>query len=109
MRPSGKARPLSALRVEIGRVQPSFKCRFARGPFMVQHGEPCRVAAMAFHDHVLAKDPLEGEAEPLGRPAAGRVQRVALPFVAAVAAVFKDVPRHEVHGFRGGGGALQDR
>jgi len=56
--------PLAAVLIEIIRIQPTFKISFASRPFHIKHRKPGRVAITAFHDHVLAKDPLEREAEP---------------------------------------------
>ena len=55
------------------------------------------------------KMPSKVKPQAQGGAAAGLILRIALPLVAAVAEVFKDVAGHQVHGFSGRGGALQRR
>jgi len=98
---------LPALGVEVFGGEPGLEGLFSCGPFGVEHAEPGGVAVAALDDHVLAEDAFKCEAEAQGGLAAGQVFGVALPLVAAVAEIFKDVPGHEVVGLSGGGGALQ--
>jgi hypothetical protein len=79
------------------------------GPLVVEHGEPGGVAVAVFYDEVLAEDAFVGESEALGGAAAGLILGVALPFIAAIGEVVEDVAGHEVHGFSGGCGALENR
>jgi len=80
-----EAHLLLSVRIEILRREPELEGSLALGPFAIEHGVVGRVAAPAFHDHVLAHDALEHEAITQCRSPRRRVERVALPFVAAVA------------------------
>src|SRR3954471_21030173 len=94
---------------EICRIEPGFKRTLASRPLVVKHGEPGGVTIAPLDYHVLAEDSFEGKTEAECGPSAGLVFGVALPLVAAIAETFKDVARHQVHGFRRGTGALQGR
>ena len=100
-------RALASFGVEVVRGQPRLERRLPRRPVTVDHREPRRVARAALHDHVLAEDALEREAEARGGAARRLVQRVALPLVAAVAERLEGVARHQVHGFSRAARALQ--
>src|SRR3972149_3981877 len=76
---------LTAVAVEILEAQPALEGSTAARPFTVEHRIPRGVAVAALSDHVLARNALEGEAEALGRAARGGVERIALPFIAAIA------------------------
>src|ERR1700730_2936414 len=78
-------RPLTALLVEVRRIEPARERPIERGPFAVDHGVPRGVTVTALVHTRLAEDALVGESEALRRRARRRVQRVALPLVAAVA------------------------
>ena len=104
-----EAAELAVFGVEVCRIEPGFEGLLAGVPFVVEDGEPGGVAVLVFDYHVLAEDAFEGEAEAQGGAVTGLVEGVALPFVAAIAEVFKDMAGHQVHGFRGGGGALERR
>ena len=71
--------------VEILGSEPALHARPDARPVLVGHGEPGRVAVLALHHHVLAKNALEAEAEAERGAPRRLVQRVALPFEAAVA------------------------
>ena len=83
--------------VEVIRSQPPFKRRLARRPFAIQHGEPRGVAVTPLDDHVLAKQPLVGEAEARRGAVGRRVEHVALPFITPVTELLEDVARQQVH------------
>src|SRR5271154_2596108 len=93
-----EAFPLPPLAIEVPRLQPCLERLFAGGPFAVEDREPCRVAVAVLDHHVLAEDAFVSESEAQSGLAAGLVERVALPLVAAIAQVVKDVARHQVHG-----------
>ena len=78
-----------------------------RRPLVVEHRVPGRVAVPPLDDHVLAEDALEREPEPFGRRARPGVQRVALPFHAAVAQLVERFLQHQVHGLGVRAGALR--
>jgi hypothetical protein len=59
---------LPACGVEIRGVGPFLTTGFEPGPVAIDHGEPGRVAILSFHDHMLAEDAFEGEAETQGGP-----------------------------------------
>lgn len=104
-----QALPLAAVGIKVGGGKPGFECALTGRPFMVEHGEPGGVAVEAFDDHVLAEYAFKCEAKAEGGHAAGVVFGVALPLIAAIAEVVKDVAGHEVHGLSGRSGALQAR
>ncbi len=78
--------------VEVRRLEPGLVGPSQRRPFVVDHREPGGVPVRAFDDHVLAEQPLEGEAEAERRALRRFVVVVALPFEATVAELVKDVP-----------------
>src|SRR3984957_3668884 len=81
------AQPL-ALRaggIEVLRREPALERRLACRPLGLEHGEPGGVAAAPLDDHVVAKDALVAEAEPQRGAARGCIERIAFPFVAAIA------------------------
>jgi len=78
----------------------------ALGPFLVEDGEPGRVAVAALHDPVVVEDALVDVPEAHRRPPRGHVRRVALPLHAAVAEVVEGVAQHQVDGLGGHRGAL---
>src|SRR5215475_1890500 len=75
--------------IEILRRQPALEGAFARRPVAIEHGVPGGVAAASLHDHVLAKNASEGEAEAQRGPPRGGIEGVAFPFVAPVAQRFE--------------------
>lgn len=98
---------LTPVFVEVVGGEPTLETLFPDRPFGIEHGEPGGVAGTAFDDHVLAENSFEGETEAAGGALRGVIEHVALPFIATVAHFFEDVPRHQVHGFGGGAGALE--
>src|SRR5882757_10319330 len=85
-----QAAALPALAVEIAGVEPRLEGGAQHRPFAVDDREPRRVAIAAACDHRLPEQPFIGEAEPGGGGAARQVQRIAFPFVAAVAELVED-------------------
>ena len=71
--------------VEVRRVEPALVRRRESAPVPVGDREPRGVAVAALVDQGLAERALVAEPEPGGGRARGRVERVALPLVAAVA------------------------
>ena len=99
LRHSGNVKwALPAAGVEVLRRQPGLECRANDRPLAVEDREPGGVPVASLHDQVLPEDPLEGEAEPLSRPAGGVVEGIAFPLQAAVAELIEGVPRHQVDG-----------
>src|SRR5262249_61329319 len=85
-RPRHLERPpaLVFLRVEVFRRQPAQKRPLQRRPFLIDGGIPRRVAAATFIDRGLTEHAFEREPQALRRRSRGRVERIALPFIAAV-------------------------
>src|ERR1700745_2583974 len=75
---------LAAVLVEVCRSKPLFKVALANGPFGNEHRIPPGIAILAFDDHVLAENALKRKSETQGRSPRRLIQRVALPFVAAI-------------------------
>lgn len=65
----GQPATLDAVRVVVGRVEPTAMALAQRGPLTVDDGEPVGVAGAPVGDHVLAEAALLGEAEPQRRSA----------------------------------------
>src|SRR5687767_12851810 len=84
-RQSAKALLLLAVRIEIAGIEPGLISGFQRLPFVVDHREPRGVAVASFVDSGLPEHAFEAEAEARRRLARRLVQRIAFPFVAAVA------------------------
>src|SRR5688572_3397227 len=84
-RQGAKALLLLAVRIEIAGVEPGFVGRFQRLPLVVDDREPGGVAVAALVDGSLAEHAFEAETEARRRLARRFVQRIAFPFVAAVA------------------------
>ena len=103
----GEPAALAAVRVEVPGVEPGLEGGPRGRPFAVQQGVPGRVAARTLDDHVLARHALEGEAEPLRRPARADVGGIALPLDAPVAQVLEGVAQEEVDGLGRRGRALE--
>ena len=89
-------RLLPPIPIEILRREPALERGLARGPLAVEHGEIGGVAVAALGDHVLAQDAFEHEAVAQRRAARRRVERVAFPFVAAVAERLEHVARQQI-------------
>src|ERR1700674_2984448 len=81
---------------EVFRRQPALEICFALRPFAVEHREPSIVAVSAFRDQVLAERPLIDEAITKRRSAGRRIERVAIPLVAAIAERFEGVSRQQI-------------
>ena len=96
-----------AVPIEVIRVQPAFETAFAIRPFAVEHREICGVAAVALGDHVLAKDALKDEAVARRRAARGGIERIAFPFIAAIAQRLERIARQKVLRFGAERRALQ--
>ena len=79
------------------RSWPGTLCR----PFVIEQRIPGGVTVATFVNDGLAEGAFVGEAEAFGGAAAGRVQAVAFPFVAAVVQFVKDVVHQQVLGFGG--------
>src|SRR5579863_10435055 len=105
----GKRNLLPSIRVEIRWSQPALECRFSLRPFRIKHREPRRVTIASFDNHVLTKNSLEREAQTQGRAARRLIQRVALPFIATVSQVFKNMASHQIHRLGRSDGPLQTR
>src|SRR5207237_8303175 len=82
--------------VEIFRLKPTLERRLRTRPFGIEHCKPRRIAVFTLDDHVLAKNSFEGKTEPQRRAARNCIQRIALPFVPAVAERFECVAREEI-------------
>ena len=80
-----------------------------RGPLVIDDGIPGGVAVAALVHDGLAEDALEAEAEPFGRPARRRVQRIALPLEAPVTERVEDMAHEQRQHFGGHARALQAR
>src|SRR5712675_884788 len=91
-----QAGPLPATRVEVLRRQPALERRLARRPLAIEHREESGVAVAALRDHVLAQHAFEGESIAQRRPPRRRVERVALPFITAIAEFLEGVTREEI-------------
>ncbi len=103
-----QALPLPPLGVEIRRIQPDLERRLQPRPFAVDRREPGGVAVATLGHHRLPEQPLIGQPQPLGGPPRRQVQRVAFPFVAAIAQ--REDPRHhQQHRLGRRRGALQHR
>jgi hypothetical protein len=100
---------LNPLRVEIIRAQPAFEIALARRPLAIEHGKPDVIAIAALGNHVLAESALVDKSIAQRGPPRGGVERIALPFVAAIAEHVEDVTRQEILGFGAERGALQGR
>src|SRR5208337_1387311 len=86
---------LPSLAIEVVAPEPALEGRLASRPFAVEHREPGGVAVAALDDHVLAENTLEGEAQALRRAPRRRVERVALPFVTAIAERIENIGGEE--------------
>src|SRR5580700_3370854 len=76
---------LSSRGVEISGVEPAFESRSQTRPFPVGDREPSGIAVAPVGYRRLPEQPFVLETESLGGGAAWRVQRIALPLVAAIA------------------------
>src|SRR6185369_7401430 len=85
---------LPSVVVEVGGRKPPLEGGFAGRPFGIEHGIPGGIAIPTFHDHMLAEDSLELKTEAEGGAAGRCIAGIALPFVAAVAQILKNVARH---------------
>ena len=56
-----------------------------------------RIPVLPLDHHVLPEDAFKAESQPLRRPSRRRILRIALPLVAPVAQLFKDVSSHQIH------------
>src|SRR5438094_8540676 len=85
-RPGQLAEPraLTAVRVEVRRVEPRAERAVERRPLAIDARIPRSVAVVAFRHAGLAEDAFVREPETLRGGARRGVQRVALPLVAAV-------------------------
>src|SRR6266699_247028 len=104
-----QALPLAALAIEILRVEPALERRFEGRPLAVDDRVPGGVAVAALVDQCLAKNPLEPESKALGGLARGRIERVAFPFVAAIAELVEGASHHPIHGLGRRAALLQPR
>src|SRR3954466_10475842 len=75
---------LASVAVEIRRIEPAFERALERRPLAVDRSVPSGVAIAPLVNARLPEHSFVGQAEPLRRGARRRVQRVALPLVAAV-------------------------
>ena len=87
---------LPSVGIEIVWREPALVGRLAGRPLAVEHRKPGCVAVAALDDHVLAENPLEGEAEALRGATRRRVERVALPLVAAIAKLLEHITREQI-------------
>src|ERR1700760_5141796 len=78
-------------------------------PLIIRDGEPCGIAATLLVDDGVEKDAFEAEAEAQSRASRGRVERVALPLIAAISEFIEGVAHHQVLEFRGGASLLYPR
>ena len=92
---------LASSGVEVGRFKPALEAGALCRPFVIEQRIPGGVTVAAFVDDGLAEGAFIGEAEAFSGTAAGRVQAVAFPFVAAVVQFVKDVVHQQVLGFGG--------
>src|SRR6516165_4777749 len=99
----------SRLRVEINRAQPALEIAPARRPLAIEHGKSDVVAIAALGNHVLAESALVDKSIAQRGAPRGGVERIALPFVAAIAERVEAVTRQEILGFGAERGALQGR
>src|SRR5215472_1906582 len=86
--------PLSALLVEVLHREPGLERALQLWPLLVDDGIPRRIAVTSLVDNCLTEDSLELEAKSLSRLARGRIETVALPFVATIPKLVENV-RHE--------------
>src|SRR5438552_11285361 len=100
---------LPPLGIKIVCMQPALKSCLSRRPFGIEHGKPGRIAISALDYHVLPENPLEGKAETQRRPSGRSIESVALPLIAAISEILKNVPRHQIHGLGRQRGALEAR
>src|SRR5438132_5117469 len=80
----GEALALAAFGVEIPRVEPVLETVPHCRPLAIEHRIPRRVAAARFVDHRLPENAFELESITQRGGSRRRVQRIALPFVAAI-------------------------
>src|SRR5436190_23139708 len=71
-----QAEALTAVRVEVGRIQPRAERAVERGPFLVDAGVPRRVTIAALVDARLPEDAFVRESQALRGRAGRGVQRV---------------------------------
>ena len=102
-------RPLASLRVEVLRCEPALVRRLQGRPLLVDDGKPGGVAIAASDDHRTAKMAFVSESEPQCGPARRGVERIALPFVAAVAEGLQRVRGEQVHRLGGHAGTRDAR
>src|SRR6516165_5031914 len=95
----GEADFLPAISIKIFRRQPAFEIALARRPFVVEHRKPRVVAIAALGNHVLAEGALVDEPVTQRRSPRRRIQRVAFPFIAAIAERLENVTRQQILGF----------
>src|SRR5438067_956380 len=110
--PGGERRQAGALPpgiVEIAGIEPAFERGLDARPFAVGDREPGGVAIAALDDISLAENPLEAEPVSRGRGARRRIQRIALPVIAAIAEFVEDAPHHQIHRLGPGRLLLQRR
>jgi hypothetical protein len=101
-----ESRPLFALLVEVFGMEPTAKRLPEGGPFCVNHRIPGSVTVSPFYNDGLSEDSLIGESQSLRRPARGKVEGIALPFVPTISQI-KDSLHHQKHSFRRGGSSLK--
>src|ERR1700679_772483 len=98
---------LSSYRVKVFRREARFQAATHARPLLVDDGEPRRVAAALLVDDRIEEDAFKAKAEAQGSASRGYVQRIALPFVAAIAEVVEGMAHQQVLDLRCSAGLLQ--
>src|SRR5262249_24952455 len=105
----GEADFLVALCVEIVGRQPAFEIALARGPFGIEHRKPGVIAIASLGHHVVAERALVDETVAQCRATRRGIERIAFPFIAAIAECLEHVTRQQILGFGAKRRALQTR
>src|SRR5205823_2107473 len=100
---------LASFAVEISRREPALERLLERRPFAIEDRVPGGIAVAALVDDRLAENAFEAEAEAVGGLARRRVERIAFPFITAVAELVEGAAHHQIHGFGCRAALLQAR
>ena len=103
-----QSRTLLSLFVEIRWLKPVLERVLQRGPLLVNHREPGRIAITASIDGGLSKNALKGKAQALSSGAGRAVECITFPFITAVAER-ESLLHHEIHRLRRRRSALEQR
>src|SRR5581483_5308055 len=88
---------LHAVLIEVGRLEPGFKCGAHGGPLSSGNRMPGGVATASLVDDRIPEYSLERKAITRGRRAGGRIQSVAFPFVAPISQLIECVSPQKIH------------